>query len=59
VSNIVRECLARYIEEHVGSPASQQAFSKFVTDMPANAISRELEAQARLNKKIEDTPTDE
>lgn len=53
ISNIVRECLAKYIEEHLGGATAQQAFAKFVTDPPAGATASERAAQDRLNERIE------
>lgn len=59
ISNIVRESLAKYIEDHLGSSDAQQAFAKFVTQVADDATPETKAAQARYNKRIEDAPTDE
>ena len=59
ISDIVRESLGKYIEDHLGSAAAQQAFAKFVTEASEGASPQEKAAQARYNQKIEDPPTDD
>jgi hypothetical protein len=59
ISNIVRESLGKYIEDHLGSAEAQKAFAKFVTEASEGASPQEKAAQTRYNRQIEDTPTDE
>lgn len=59
ISNIVRECLGKYIEEHVGGLSSQDTFTKFIFATNPDAGPNEKAAEERWVKKIDAVKTDE